>query len=79
MSIHERKWTGTQKKKKMFACPSMNKSGRTKKKKKKMVACPSMNKSGQTPKNFLKKKIEDEVTLSHVGKSTTQSRQTKYL
>ena len=25
------------------------------------------------------KKIDDEVTLSHVGKSTTQSRRTKYL
>ena len=24
-------------------------------------------------------KVDDEVTLSHVGKSTTQSRQTKYL
>ena len=68
----------------------MNKSGRTPKKKKdvaypsmtpkekKLVACPSMNKSGRTPKKK-KKKFEDEVTLSHVGKSTTQSRWIKYL
>ena len=36
-----------------------------------------MNKSGRTPKK--KKKIEDKATLRHVGKSTTQSRRTKYL
>ena len=69
------------KKKKKDVCMSVHEQKwmDQKKKKKKMVACPSMNKSGQTPKNFLKKKIEDEVTLSHIGKSTTQSRQTKYL
>ena len=39
--------------------------------------CMSMNKSGRTPKK--KKKFDDEVTFSHVGKSMTQSRRTKYL
>ena len=56
MSIHERKWTGTQKKKKMFACPSMNKSGRTKKKKKK-DGCMSVHEQKWTDtKKFFKKK-----------------------
>ena len=42
------------------------------------VACPwkKKKKGGRTQK---KKKINDEVTLSHTGKSTTQSRRTKYL
>ena len=83
--LHVHPWTKVdghtkKKKKKMFACPSMNKSGRIKKKKKKKEeeeedGCMSVNEQKWTDS----KKIEDEVTLSHVGKSTTQSRQTKYL
>ena len=53
-------------KKKKRNCMSMNKGGRTPKKRK--DGCMSMNKSGRTPKKR-KKKINDKVTLSHVGKS----------
>ena len=61
----KKKWTDPKKKKK--------------KKNKKVtdVACPwKKKKKVDRPK---KKKIDDEVTLSHIGKSTTQSRRTKYL
>ena len=69
--MHEQKWTDP--------CMSTKKKGgqNQKTKKTKKDECMSMNKSGWTTKK--KKKIDDEVTLSHVGKSTTQSRQTKYL
>ena len=60
------------KKKKREGCMSMNKSGRTPKKKLMMHVCEQ---SGWTKK----KNIDDEVTLSHVSKSTTESRRTKYL
>ena len=73
MSIHEQKWTDTQKIKKRrlhVACPSM-----TPKKKKWLHVRPWTKVGGHQKK----KKIEDKVTLSHVGKSTTQSRRTKYL
>ena len=59
----------------------MNKSGRTKKKKRKKKkeeeedGCMSIDEQKWTDT----KKIEDEVTLSHVDKSTTQSRRKKYL
>ena len=61
-----------EKKKEVACCMSVHDT------KKKKVTSPSMNKSGRTPKKK-KKKFEDKVTLSHVGKSTTQSRWTKYL
>ena len=62
----------------IHACPQRKKVDRTKKQKKqKKDECRSMNKSGWTTKKK-KKKIDDKVTLSHVGKSTIQSRQTKY-
>ena len=42
--------------------------------KKKTDACPWTKADGHQKK----KKFDDEVTLNHVGKSTIQSRQTKY-
>ena len=49
------------------------KNGQNQKKNKKTKK-GRMNKSGRTTK----KKIDDEVTLNHVGKSMIQSRRTKY-
>ena len=49
------------------------------KKKKKKKGCMSVHEQKWADTKKKKKKIEDKVTLSHVGKSTTQSRWTKYL
>ena len=48
-----------------------------KRKKKRKDGCMSMNERDGHKKK--KKLFDNEVTLSHVGKSTTQSRWTKYL
>ena len=70
MHVHEKGGrTKKKKKREKDACPWTKVNGHQKKQKKqkKNWRCKSMNKV-DGPK---KKKIDDEVTLSHVGKSTT--------
>ena len=71
MSVHEQKWTDTQEKK--GCCISLHDT------KRKKIGCMSVHEQKWTDPKKKKKKFEDEVTLSHVGKSTTQSRWIKYL
>ena len=65
MHVHEKKWMDKKIKKKEEKLHVHEQKWTDTKKRK--DRCMSMNKSGRTSKK--KKKIDDEVTLSHVGKS----------
>ena len=65
--MHEQKWTDP--------CMSIKKKGGQNQKKRRMHVHEQKRMDTKKKK---KKKFDDEVTLNHVGKSTIQSRQTKY-